>query len=205
MGASMNDPSPLMLSHPFPATCNGGKERLEMILEAGCTCGGEAGTLTKRKLSNGVWIVALQCDNCGSAKSTGLKRIHFQSFESFPLFDEDLSERYLEKLRQSLPPIEIKRQTDDVEWQRRYDEFLNSREWTTIRNLVIARDECICQACGQVNRPNNLRAHHLSYGYGFAPPLWLLVTVCADCHDRLHADKHGFSDPWCPHPLPIHH
>jgi 5-methylcytosine-specific restriction endonuclease McrA len=192
--------SPFTLSHSFPVTLNNGKKRLEVLLSTGCSCGGTTATVRKRQRSNGVWIVAVQCAECGAEKSDGLRRADFQDFDSLEVFDEGLSQRYFENLRQSIPLVELNRVSDKAEWQRRYDEFLRSREWYLIREYIIERDKRICQGCGtpHLEDPYNLRAHHLTYQYGFAPPLWLIKTVCIPCHDRLHADKHGLKDAWCP-------
>jgi 5-methylcytosine-specific restriction endonuclease McrA len=196
---SMSDTIPFHLSHAFPPTCNGGKSRLERVIEDGCLCGSPSATLTGRKQSNGVMVVALQCDNCGSAKSNGLRRSDFPTFDDFPLFDENKNKIFYEDtFRNRIHEFEDERVLKDIEWKRAYDEFLRSREWADIRKWVIARDEFRCQACGQSRDPYVLRVHHLTYEFGFIPPLWMLQTVCIDCHDRLHADKNGFEDPWCP-------
>jgi hypothetical protein len=199
------DRSPFQLSSPFPVTCNGGKGPLEKLLREGCSCGGVSATLTQRKQIDGKIVAALQCDNCGAAKSNGLQKKHFPGFDSLPLFDSDFQERYWrEQAGRQSKQIQEKQEAERIEWQRQYDEFLQSREWYNLRAKVIQRDRSICQACGEIkNQHYLLRVHHLSYEFGFMPPLWMLQTVCVQCHDRLHADKHGFADPWCPPSIPL--
>jgi 5-methylcytosine-specific restriction enzyme A len=202
------DRSPFQLSSPFPVTCNGGKGPLEKLLREGCSCCdsifGNTATLTKRKQSNGVFVVALQCDNCGSAKSNGLKKAHFPGFDSFPLFDEE-RQKTCYQLWSARREEEFakEREIKQREWEDEYRIFLKSPEWDALRKQVLERDGFCCQACGQIKTQYYLQVHHLTYRLGFQPPLWLLKTVCLECHDRLHADKHSFADPWCPPSIPL--
>lgn len=77
-----------------------------------------------------------------------------------------------------------------------YDAFLHSHRWQEIRVAVFKRDRNQCQGCLRELQPLALQVHHYSYRYGFDPPMWVLVTVCKDCHKRLHAGKYGLSDEW---------
>jgi hypothetical protein len=193
----MTDRYPFQLSHPAPVTCNGGKERLEKLLIEGCYCGSRSARLTRRKQSNGVWVVALQCEGCGSAKMSGLRKADFIELESFPEFDTALANRNHEEWLKRIDEEREKADAERAEFQKKYAEFLKSPEWYNLRNFKLQRDGLICEACGDSKSPYNLRVHHLTYRYGFMPPLWCLKTVCVECHDRLHANKHGYEDNWC--------
>lgn len=64
-----------------------------------------------------------------------------------------------------------------------YTEHLQSDYWTDIRAKVLNRDRHVCQGCLSANAT---QVHHLNYknlGQEFA---FELVSMCEDCHKRLH-------------------
>jgi 5-methylcytosine-specific restriction endonuclease McrA len=72
-----------------------------------------------------------------------------------------------------------------------YAAFLRSREWSEIRQLVLQRAGGLCEAC---RKREPVIVHHLTYRYGFKPPLWCLKALCRVCHSRF---KKGLRrDPW---------
>lgn len=64
-----------------------------------------------------------------------------------------------------------------------YDDYLRSPEWRTLRQRVIDRDGGECVICGS---RNNLRVHHISYEKGMDEEGDNLVTLCEDCHKKVH-------------------
>ncbi len=55
--------------------------------------------------------------------------------------------------------------------------------------LCKRRDGRRCQTCGETK---NLQAHHSSYlnkGGSFLGELDDLITVCGECHSRIHANR----------------
>lgn len=65
----------------------------------------------------------------------------------------------------------------------KYAEYLRSNEWWTIRNKVMDRDNHICQGC-LTNRAEHV--HHTTYANIFNEFCFQLISVCNDCHKRLH-------------------
>jgi 5-methylcytosine-specific restriction protein A len=76
-----------------------------------------------------------------------------------------------------------------------YERWLRSKEWKELRLRVLKRDNYVCQACRSEDPQHRATtAHHLTMRYGFAPPLWCLVAVCASCHSRFRIGRRR--DPW---------
>ena len=75
-----------------------------------------------------------------------------------------------------------------------YSDLLNTEEWRNKRLKIIKRDNCRCVYCG--NR-FNLHVHHKyysAYPNGVLVDPWnypddALITLCAYCHQRVHARK----------------
>jgi len=66
-----------------------------------------------------------------------------------------------------------------------YDEYMKSDIWRAVRSKRLILDGFRCQLCGSVQ---HLEVHHMKY-----PEQWGgedidhdLITLCADCHHRLH-------------------
>jgi 5-methylcytosine-specific restriction endonuclease McrA len=81
----------------------------------------------------------------------------------------------------ALKPIETR-------WWGAYRKYLAGPRWRAKRKAVIARDK-LCQACG--SRPA-VQAHHRSYAHVGDEPLFDLVGVCIECHEKLH-DREAFA------------
>ena len=64
-----------------------------------------------------------------------------------------------------------------------YKEYINSIEWDEKRSLRFRMDGFRCYKCGS---PMNLQCHHITYERLGNERLSDLVTLCSDCHKRLH-------------------
>lgn len=70
-----------------------------------------------------------------------------------------------------------------------YQELLKDPRWIKRRNEILTRDKNTCQSCGAQDK--YLHVHHLNYWDGFLPweyPDDMLVTLCKDCHKKIHAN-----------------
>lgn len=66
-----------------------------------------------------------------------------------------------------------------------YDDFLKSPAWRELRRRVMARDDFRCQYCLRADADE---VHHKTYANGWLAPAFDLVSVCAECHRKLHPD-----------------
>ena len=64
-----------------------------------------------------------------------------------------------------------------------YDTYLHSPEWQQLRQERLETDHHRCVCCGA---KDNLQVHHLNYK--FMDDISYLVTLCRDCHKRLHKE-----------------
>ncbi len=201
----MSEPNrTLQLSHALPRMTTEARLRVEEALAAGCGCrpqiqgGTKTATLTRRMIKHAV-VVHIQCDNCGRSVHGAIKREGHFNWQDYQLWNQELVDKQREKWQEQAQQYtdQYKRWREQAERQRRaqYAEFLLTPAWATLRDKVITRAGGVREACGE--QPATT-AHHLHYRCGHAPPLWLLKAVCRPCHERLHADKRGFVDDWCP-------
>jgi thymidylate synthase (FAD) len=75
--------------------------------------------------------------------------------------------------------------------------FNESREWLEIAKKCYARDNYKCKTCGSIGK--NLHAHHvIPWSISQNDNLDNLITLCAECHRRLHSSeiKRGKDGRW---------
>ena len=65
-----------------------------------------------------------------------------------------------------------------------YKEYLQSDEWQVKRKAALLRDGLRCQLC---RGEKNLHVHHITYDNIYNEPLSDLITLCKQCHSKLHS------------------
>lgn len=65
-----------------------------------------------------------------------------------------------------------------------YDIYLNSYRWDKLRQRILKRDNHKCLVCGCENK--KLHVHHLTYDRFTHEDMDDLVTLCEDCHNKVH-------------------
>jgi len=70
-----------------------------------------------------------------------------------------------------------------------YQEQLQDPRWKTVSTRILQRDKFKCRLCH--GKPKHPHVHHIHYVYGLKA--WehdpsLLVTLCYDCHTRVHSE-----------------
>ena len=76
-----------------------------------------------------------------------------------------------------------------------YQEQLRDHRWLVKRASVLKRDKYKCVLCGSTD---NLQVHHTKYIKGrnaWEYPNYRLVTLCKDCHRKVHDDKNHKLNP----------
>lgn len=64
-----------------------------------------------------------------------------------------------------------------------YNSYLNSRPWKNKREIVLKRDNYICQGC---LKNQATEVHHLTYDNIYNELLFQLISVCKPCHNIIH-------------------
>jgi 5-methylcytosine-specific restriction endonuclease McrA len=138
--------------------------------------------------SNGTKHYFKQCLNCGAAVGSAIAHNLINHRISPNPWDERLENAYqfLIDEMQNKMQAERDRQFKNhlTDRQREYGEYLLSSIWQEKRKLVLKRDRYLCQAC-LLTRAQDV--HHTTYD--FEPgeePLFVLVSVCRPCHNKLH-------------------
>jgi len=75
-------------------------------------------------------------------------------------------------------------------FNNKYSETLKDPRWQRKRLEIMQRDNFKCTMCGASNKPLNI--HHKIYIKGkkiWDYPNELLITLCEDCHHKVHFDK----------------
>lgn len=133
--------------------------------------------LRQRLNHAGAVTIGWQCLECGCWKA--VKRSAVSAPGSLPPFDPGIATR-MQEARRLLWEEE---KTEKIRgWWERYDRYLKSERWKKKRVAVLARDGKVCRAC-LVREAS--QAHHLSYEHVGDEPLFDLVAVCSECHDRI--------------------
>ena len=152
-----------------------------------CTCKGVRPT--RRKMEDGTVRVWLQCPACGRAPRA--VRMSDYDVSQLPDFDPDLQGRVWREQRQTWTN---EREKAQAVWWTRYNRYLNSEAWASLRYRVLDRDRHLCQSC-LLERASQV--HHLSYELydrTGSSAAFECVAICEPCHRRIHphmADAQG--------------
>lgn len=71
-----------------------------------------------------------------------------------------------------------------------YYAYIQSHAWKRRKAEIIKRDKCACAICGAKYVP--LHIHHLTYQHFEHERDSELITLCADCHKRIHDESDLF-------------
>lgn len=132
-----------------------------------------------------------QCLKCGRFTTSALphKDMHPHNVY-FPPVDLSLQVAWWKRrqIRSRELTAELRNERQQ-EWQRDYEEHLQSAEWQTKREMVFERDRQMCQARLPGCRGRATEVHHKSYAHLGNEPLWDLESVCSNCHRALHPNR----------------
>lgn len=70
-------------------------------------------------------------------------------------------------------------------WHELYDQYLDSDEWKSKRELILIRDDYSCQSCDQPAQA----VHHKNYHSVGDEDLECLISICFPCHENIHFPK----------------
>lgn len=80
--------------------------------------------------------------------------------------------------------------------KEQYHQQLEHPLWAEKRSMILKRDQYQCRLCGS---KHNLQVHHIKYSSGkkaWEYPNLDLITLCEDCHQKVHADKNHDLNPY---------
>ena len=125
-------------------------------------------------------MYARQCLRYGRNVGTYLAYRDVPSRDSVPEWD-----RLLESATYSRRTewFEAKQAAQSQTWWDEYNDYLESDAWAEKRKAVLERDHHLCQSCVKAKATV---IHHLTYEHRFNEPLFDLVSVCEECHAKIH-------------------
>ena len=144
-------------------------------------------------------IYLYQCLDCGAAATSAIAaNVALAAAEGSKIkpFDEGLREKGWNEERRFYREQEAVRRKEahelfeqrQLKRQQEYDAYLLTDAWRAKRAQALARDRGVCQGCFQ--RPAT-QVHHLTYAHLGDELLFELMSVCDDCHARVHANGAG--------------
>jgi len=82
-----------------------------------------------------------------------------------------------------------KRKPDNgyIERRAKYLEYINSAEWKSFRNSIIAKRGRKCELCGETQ--GEIHAHHLTYARFMNELETDIQLLCKPCHMKVHNKK----------------
>ena len=75
----------------------------------------------------------------------------------------------------------------------KYERYLRSNEWRSKRNQRLKIDGHKCVYCGA---KEHLNVHHLTYENVGHEKMCDLITLCQECHTRLHKGNNWYENDW---------
>ena len=77
----------------------------------------------------------------------------------------------------------IKKNNHETSNYAKYQNYLLSNKWKIKRAQALDRDKNICQEC---KKSEAQEVHHKTYDSLYNEPLEDLISVCKDCHVKIH-------------------
>ena len=142
-------------------------------------CGNEDLKFVKYIIANGRVQIRQQCFECGILYNENFKFSLFGDIDLLPIFSKELRETYkISRILKSANKHNLGR--------KKYynDVYLKSDEWKTKRKHILLRDNNKCVCC----QDDATQVHHISYNNVFSEHSYDLISVCNDCHNKIHFD-----------------
>ncbi len=162
----------------------------EMSKRMSCQHGAAVPRLKGVKPNGSPWY-RFQCAECGAPlQPTQLKHVIVRQYEEnggcVECWDTEAEHRFLSDVHKNAVEIREVYGWDNPSWWLRYDKYLRSPEWRSLRTQILTRDHYMCRLC---SCSPATEVHHTTYErVGHERPDDLL-SVCRSCHDAFHNTK----------------
>jgi len=155
-------------------------------------CQHENTPLVERIISDGRVQHVHQCSACGKQDGSPVKQ---EVDVSLPNFESKLSSIYEEETRNLVLKCDqfyARRQIKSEKiLSEDYHKYLKSDAWNVKRQLVLAREDDICEGC-RLEKATDV--HHKTYQNFMDEFLFELVALCRTCHERIPNAFNQFSE-----------
>jgi hypothetical protein len=147
-------------------------------------CGHSQTEIRTKLASNGREMVGAQCLRCGNIAGNYIKKVDWPEWR--PPWREDSCDSLKEELHRAEIAVYEKHLAIQCEEKRQYGIYLQSPQWRQKRQRVLERDNHRCQGCGQQRAT---QVHHRTYANIYREFLFELISVCDECHARIHDNE----------------
>jgi hypothetical protein len=129
-----------------------------------------------------------QCLDCGARVGVFVATaVALADGRQPPPFDAELferGEREIDRAYEERRAVTKRREEEQsAAWWQRYNAYLLTDAWQTKRAQALARDGNVCQGCRQHLAT---QVHHRTYEHLGDELLFELISVCDQCHMRIH-------------------
>lgn len=150
--------------------------------------------VTKVTCSNGAIQYRRQCTRCGACVgSTAIAHASLDDDvrkaalefdrEKERAWRQRKSERAADLLADRQSACAMQAETERQAFVEEYHDYLATPEWREKADAVLSRDRYLCQGC---RKRRATQVHHLTYAHRGAEFLFELISLCDECHERLH-------------------
>ncbi len=155
-------------------------------VDAAFTCGHQVVVRSRKIKSNGDPEIREQCQRCGEQIGHAIRKITMSQaqIDALPAWDDQIGVRYCtDRNRLHAETLADEKQRLLEDWRRRYNQYLDTAEWKRKRQLVLLREQSVCEGCRVAGAKE---VHHLTYDDVGEEFLFQLVALCEGCHTRWH-------------------
>jgi hypothetical protein len=148
-----------------------------------CECSNSI--ITEQTIAGGSTRYVKQCVDCGKTVGSAIKKNSVEvqppqfNVELKELNDLDRQEGYLKHQEKLNKEREIKNES----WWEYYYQYMSSSIWREKRQQVLERDSFRCKGC---EKDRATEVHHITYDRLGTELLIDLVSLCEECHSRIH-------------------
>jgi len=142
--------------------------------------------LARRTVGNGTKVVWIQCATCKrGVRALGAAAVLEAQKAGCTIREWDDAYRINEDAQwaSNQNRFEQRRLEDEIKRRKAYNEHLRSEKWNAIRAKVLKRDGGLCQGC--LERPA-VHVHHTTYEHLGDELLFELISLCVECHEKIH-------------------
>lgn len=141
--------------------------------------------------TNGVFTLRKICRNCDRLHSQAFKKDLVNNFSALSVVDNSVNDTHYEHSRiereeffglsQRFKQAAINREAE--ERREFYTSYIQSSEWKQRREVILKRDNYLCQGC---LRNPAAQVHHTTYDHLGQEFAFELISLCEPCHKRYH-------------------
>lgn len=148
-----------------------------------CMFCGNSMNFVRYEMSNKRIQIRKQCFSCGYLDTLNHKFSEFKNINELPFYSKNKRSKYKDKM------ISISETKKNIGRKDYYNKiYLKSDEWKRKRLIILKRDNFKCVCCNS----EATQVHHINYNNVIKENFNDLISVCKDCHEKIHFEGSVF-------------